>query len=321
MTNGLRALGALLLLLWVASGARRAPWRVSTMTLGCTGGDDFEDLRRALRCEGKTDDLHRKICFHEALRAVARRRTGVARERALDVAEHILAAWPSHQREIHAGSFDPHATSRPLPFDVLRLVRRVVEWYPDDTAQNTSAPSRAIWGSTHAAGLESYEMVRASPRFDALRRGPGASRLRRLRLYDCSLGADTWRALLEWPGRATLEDLSVGSIWKTVESDAFWAFITGATSLRALAIHDSGDEAVRRLGAMPALSHRLRVLDLTGTLLCTSDADVLIDNAALDGLETLDLRRTGLRTEDVDRVRRAPQFAHTTVLAAPPTRP
>ncbi|MFO0606399.1 MAG: hypothetical protein U0324_24725 [Polyangiales bacterium] len=277
----------------------------------------LREMRRILACDGHVDTDARRLCFGRLVGHMFAWPGGAARQAAMEEALGALSSWTAAQRSARSQSL-LHVRERTLS-DVARLPREVVDWYPDDTGQDASLAARLLFGSPYARDLERYEATRAHVSFAALARGPGAAGLRALHLGDAIVHTEDWGLLLAWPGRLTLEHLALVDEPLAARREDFWRFCDEAPALRSLRLDHSGSvESIERLAARPALSARLEALSLTHCHLRDGHLDGLIANARLARLRVLDLRQNrDVTREGVARLKAAPQFAHTEVLAGP----
>jgi len=312
-----------------------------------------EQLDRALRCEGATTPLDRERCFGDVLFTLNQWPASPERERAFDRAKIALESWPAAQRAARATHVIHERDGRVL--DTLQLVRALTDWYPEDTDRQSARLTKLAIESPFAQSMESLALVRApvawrwftdsgsafgwlhatsilrifprrflvacSPSNRAPLEGPGLSRLRSLSLKDTGEPAHDFKSLLRWEGLATLEQLSLLDEGSFIQSDSLWGVLREARALRALNVHFYGAAAaVDRLAKEPSVSARLRSLSLHSGYLGARSVDALIANTALASLSLLDLRGNSLRDEDLRRLRAAPHFARTEILAGAPPR-
>lgn len=277
----------------------------------------LDEMRRILACDGRVDTDARRLCFGRLVGHMFTWPGGAAREAAMEEALGALSSWTAEQRSARSQSL-LHVRERTLS-DVARLPREVVDWYPDDTGQDAALAARLLFASPWARDLERYEATRASVSFAALARGPGAVGLTSLHLSDSIVSTEDWGLLHAWPGRLTLRHLALIDEPIAARRDEFWRFCEEALALRSLRLsHSVSSESFDRLAARPALSARLEALTLTHCYLRDDDLGGLIANRHLAHLRVLDLRQNqGVTREGVARLKAAPQFVDTEVLAGP----
>lgn len=278
-----------------------------------------EQLDRALRCEGAATPLDRERCFGDVLFTLNQWPASPERERAFARAKTALESWPAAQRAARATHVIHERDGRVL--DTLQLVRALTDWYPEDTDRQSARLTRLAIESPFAQSMESLSLVRAPVAWRWFTEGPGLSRLRSLSLKDTGEPAHDFKTLLRWEGLATLEQLSLLDEGSFIQSDSLWVVLREARALRVLNVHFYGAaSAVDRLGKEPSVSARLRTLSLNTGYLGAREIDALIANTALASLSLLDLRGNSLRDEDLRRLRAAPHFVRTEILAGSPPR-
>jgi hypothetical protein len=239
------------------------------------------------------------------------------RERRAAFAEAVskLAPWPMHYRS--TPSFEVVDVTARRVRDTLGLAREVVDSYPDDTARDAALPSRLILGSELGGALDSFVLRKASFSLEALGRGPGGAALKGLELNDSLPRDPPWSALGGWPGWGTLEVLHVLQEPTAATRPELWRLLDGATLLHELHLNGTSTRVLERLRDHPEVARRLDALSLQHCSLGDASLDVLAAMSPLEHLIRLDLRHNRLAPQAVERLRRAPHFARTTILTDP----
>ncbi len=274
------------------------------------------EFEEALRCARGTDDDSRRGCFGDAIAALNQWSDSPARREAFSRAESTFSQWPDRQRATGTHAVLWETQRRVL--DTMRLTRELTDWYPEDTDRTAADRTLLTIQSELARDITAFTMVRAPVRYHWFSQGPGLSRLRSLTLQDVDADEKTFDQLLRWSALATLERLRLRDERPLVRCESLWTVLRATSELRSLIVEFFGaSDAAQRLRVEPAVSGRLRELSLASGYLSSRDVDALVENRALSGLITLDLRGNSLTEADISRLRSAPQFARTEIIVSP----
>ena len=272
-------------------------------------------LDEHLRCKGSGELRERQDCFVEIMRLFNTWPDGAERSRAFDDAVKALARWPEIMRQASTELIVDSSTRRVR--DTTKLVRAVVDWYPDDTARNPRAVSRALFASPHAEDITMFKATRADVSLEELVKGPGGRKLAVLQLIDSLPPDPNWQTLEHWPALRTLQVLEYTE--GSGESETLWNVLDKAPELHELHLNNGPNRGVvKRLREHEAIAHRLDQLFLRHCNLTDQTLDEMAATPVLDHLIRLDIRQNSMVTRaGVARLKAAPHFARTIVDAGP----